>query len=165
VVQVIEQIRQEVRREQVATEQATRQSRLDAPSATVIRGQYVQAVPSTTRVRSGNARGLTATARTVSAGSGDDRITKLVKKLQGLIHLAEAEGRLAEAQRQVRMAEDSPGARAEGQGPAGATKEGGDKQEKQDIEALGREVLEVVTRELEFRRMRRLEDHDESSWW
>jgi hypothetical protein len=63
------------------------------------------------------------------------------------------------------MAEDSASAKAEGQGPVGATKEGGEKGQKQDIDALGREVLEVVTRELEFRRSRRVEDHDESSWW
>ncbi|MES2639021.1 MAG: hypothetical protein V4850_06045 [Myxococcota bacterium] len=165
VVQVIEQIRQEVRREQAVTETATRASRLDAPSTTTIRGTYVQPVKSTTRVNRGGVRGVNATARSVSAGSGDDRIMKLVKKLQGLIHLAEAEGRLADARSQVRMAEDSAGARAEGQGPVGTSKDGGEKGQKQDIEALGREVLEVVTRELEFRRSRRVEDHDESSWW
>jgi hypothetical protein len=165
VVQVIEQIRQEVRREQAVTETATRASRLDSPSTTTIRGTYVQPVKSTTRVNRGGVHGVNATARSVSAGSGDDRIMKLVKKLQGLIHLAEAEGRLADARSQVRMAEDSAGARAEGQGPVGTSKDGGEKGQKQDIEALGREVLEVVTRELEFRRSRRVEDHDESSWW
>jgi hypothetical protein len=165
VVQVIEQIRQEVRREQVAAESSTRPSRLDAPSAKVLSGSYVEPVASTTRVRRGGVRGVGATARSVQAGSGDDRIMKLVKKLQGLIHLAEAEGRLADARSQVRMAEDSPGARAEAAGPVGASKEKGDKRESQDIESLGREVLEVVTRELELRRSRRMEDHDESSWW
>jgi hypothetical protein len=169
VVQVIEQIRQEVRqevrREQAATESVTRATRVDAPQTTTIRGNYVQPVQSTTRVNRGGVRGVGATARAVSAGGGDDRVTKLVKKLQGLIHLAEAEGRLADARSQVRMAEDSASAKAEGQGPVGATKEGGEKGQKQDIDALGREVLEVVTRELEFRRSRRVEDHDESSWW
>ncbi len=165
VVQVIEQIRQEVRREQAATETATRASRLDAPSTTTIRGGYVQPVKSTTRVNRGGVRGVGATTRSVAAGSGDDRIMKLVKKLQGLIHLAEAEGRLADARSQVRMAEDSASARAEGQGPVGTTKDGGERGQKQDIDALGREVLEVVTRELEFRRSRRTEDHDESIWW
>jgi hypothetical protein len=170
VVQVIEQIRQEVRREQTlaspAGEAATRPSRLDAPATRVLSGNaYVTPVPSTTRVNRGGVRGVSATARSMAAGSGDDRIMKLVKKLQGLIHLAEAEGRLADARRQVRMAEDSPGARAEAAGPVGAAKEQGDQREKQDIEALGREVLEVVNRELENRRMRRVEDHDESVWW
>ncbi|MDP2315632.1 MAG: hypothetical protein Q8P41_22220, partial [Pseudomonadota bacterium] len=165
VVQVVEQIRQEVRREQAAAETATRASRLDAPSATVIRGSSVTPVRSTTRVNRGGVRSVSATARSVAAGSGDDRVTKLVKKLQGLIHLAEAEGRLADARAQVRMAEDSASARAEGQGPVGTSKEPGEKGQKQDIDALGREVLEVVTRELEFRRSRRTEDHDESSWW
>ena len=32
-------------------------------------------------------------------------------------------------------------------------------------DALSREVLEHVTRELEHRRSRRVEDHDESVWW
>jgi hypothetical protein len=165
VVQVIEQIRQEVHREQAASAEATRASRLGAPSATVIQGAYVTPVPSTTRTRRGSGRGLGATARALPSSNGDERIMKLVKKLQGLIHLAEIEGRLADAKRQVRLAEDSPGARAEGQGPVGEGREQGENREKQDIEALGREVLEVVQRELEARRSRRLEDHDESSWW
>jgi hypothetical protein len=169
VVQVIEQIRQEVRqevrREQAATESVTRATRVNAPQTTTIRGNYVQPVQSTTRVNRGGVRGVGATARAVSAGGGDDRVTKLVKKLQGLIHLAEAEGRLADARSQVRMAEDSASAKAEGQGPVGSSKEGPEKSQKQDIDALGREVLEVVTRELEFRRSRRTEDHDESNWW
>jgi hypothetical protein len=165
VVQVIEQIRTEVRREQAAAVEATRASRLETPSATVVRGQYVKPVASTTRVNRGGGRGVGATARAMGASAGDERITKLVKKLQGLIHLAEMEGRLLEAKRQVRLAEDSPGARAEGQGPVGASQETGEKRDKQDIESLGREVLEVVSREMELRRMRRLEDHDESVWW
>lgn len=91
----------------------------------------------------------------------------LVKKLQGLIHLAEAEHRLAEAQRQVRMAEDSHEARGEGgQGTRGPGQAGGSQDgSKMDIEQLGREVLDVVSRELEYRRERRMEDHDESIWW
>jgi len=169
VVQVIEQIRQEVRqevrREQSAGDAVTRSTRMDAPATTTIRNNYVQPVQSTTRVNRGGVRAVGATARAISAGGGDDRVTKLVKKLQGLIHLAEAEGRLADARAQVRMAEDSASAKAEGQGPVGATREGGEKGQKQDIDALGREVLEVVTRELEFRRSRRVEDHDESNWW
>jgi hypothetical protein len=34
-----------------------------------------------------------------------------------------------------------------------------------DIEALGREVLETVNRELELRRERRQEDPDVNLWW
>jgi len=36
---------------------------------------------------------------------------------------------------------------------------------KLDIERFAREVLEVVNRELELRRERRMEDSDESGWW
>jgi hypothetical protein len=143
----------------------TRATRLPAPVAEPLRTSGAR--PSTgARVARGTTRPVVSRTRTVGSGS-EDRIMKLVKKLQGLIHLAEAENRLAEAQRQVRMAEDSEDARAEGGqgsrggGSAGASKDGS----KMDIEQLGREVLEVVTRELEFRRERRMEDHDESVWW
>lgn len=168
--QVIQQIQQEARA--AVTEDATfpepvRDSRLPPPAAETLQGgsRYVQPVASSARAVRGSTRPIAATARRVGASSGDDRIMRLVKKLQGLIHLAEAEHRLAEAQRRVRMAEDSPGAKAEASGPVGATQSNGKDVEQQDIEALGREVLEVVTKELEIRRQRRMEDHDESVWW
>lgn len=163
--QVIQDIRQEVARPAApaATDAAalpTRASRLAAPQAEPLR-------PSRPSSGARVSRGVTRPVPVRSAAAGsEDRIMKLVKKLQGLIHLAEAENRLAEAQRQVRMAEDTAEARAEGgQGarPGGAA--GAPDGSKVDIEQLGREVLDVVTRELEFRRERRMEDHDESVWW
>ncbi len=167
--QVIQEIRQEVARPiaMAASDEAalpTRATRLTAPATEQLRPSGSR--PSTgARVARGTTRPVASRTRTVGSGS-EDRIMKLVKKLQGLIHLAEAENRLSEAQRQVRMAEDSEEARAEGgqgsrAGGPGASKDGS----KMDIEQLGREVLEVVTRELEFRRERRMEDHDESVWW
>ena len=167
--QVIQEIRQEVARPiaMAASDEAalpTRATRLAAPVTEQLRPSGSR--PSTgARVARGTTRPVASRTRTVGSGS-EDRIMKLVKKLQGLIHLAEAENRLSEAQRQVRMAEDSEEARAEGgqgsrAGGPGASKDGS----KMDIEQLGREVLEVVTRELEFRRERRMEDHDESVWW
>jgi len=96
-------------------------------------------------------------------GVGNSRVMKLVRKLQGLIHLAEEERRLSDARRRVRMAEDSASARAEGQAPMG---KGGSPahQRHVDIESLSREVTEIVTREIEHRRSRRMEDSDEFGW-
>lgn len=170
--QVISEIRQEVSRApaSAASDDATlptRPMRVDAPRAEPLRPQSGGSRPaSTTRVARGATRPVASRTRTIGAGS-EDRIMKLVKKLQGLIHLAEAEHRLAEAQRQVRMAEDSHEARGEGgQGTRGGGQAGSNQDgSKLDIEQLGREVLDVVSRELEHRRERRMEDHDESIWW
>lgn len=170
--QVISEIRQEVSRAPAAAASddaalPTRPMRVDAPRAEPLRPKAGGARPSsTTRVVRGATRPVASRTRTIGAGS-EDRIMKLVKKLQGLIHLAEAEHRLAEAQRQVRMAEDSHEARGEGgQGTRGGGQAGGNQDgSKMDIEQLGREVLDVVSRELEYRRERRMEDHDESIWW
>ncbi len=165
IMEVAEQIRQEVRREDEAASLefiATRESTLPAPSATILRGTSVAGVASTASRSSGSIRPVRSSAKVLNAGGGDQRIMKLVKKLEGLIHLAEAEHRLADAQRQVRMAEDTPAARAEGSAPIAGT---GADSSKMDLEALSREVLEAVTRELESRRERRTEDGDESIWW
>lgn len=168
--QVISEIRQEVSRTPAAatSDEATlptRPSRLAAPQAEPLRPQGPRPT-STTRVMRGSVRPVASRASGIRSGS-EDRIMGLVKKLQGLIHLAEAEHRLAEAQRQVRMAEDSHEARGEGgQGTRGPGQAGGSQDgSKMDIEQLGREVLDVVSRELEYRRERRMEDHDESIWW
>ncbi|MFZ5475680.1 MAG: hypothetical protein ACOZNI_02795 [Myxococcota bacterium] len=168
-VQVIQQIRQEVAREvaqPTLVEQPHHETRAVTPPSEASNPTYVTPVQSTARSFSGGVRGVAAGARARSASSGDERITKLVKKLQNLIHLAEAERRLAEARSQVRMAEASAAAVAEASGPVGDGKDtkGLDKN-KQDIEALGREVAEVVFKEIELRRLRRMEDRDESGWW
>lgn len=105
---------------------------------------------------------MRASATVRGAGGADDRVSKLVKRLTDLIHLAETERRLGEAQAQVRMAEDTAAARAEGSAPVGGSSGQG---AKLDIETFAREVLEVVNRELELRRERRTEDGDESNWW
>jgi hypothetical protein len=69
-----------------------------------------------------------------------------------------------QARAEVRMAEDSVAARAEG--GTSPTQSGSETEGEIDVEALGREVLEVVARELELRRERRQEDPDERSiWW
>lgn len=99
-----------------------------------------------------------------SRPANGERMTRLVRRLQSLIHIAETERRRLEAQATVRMAEDSPEARA-ASSPIETT---GERHEtKVDIEALGREVLEAVVRELEVRQGRRVEDTDvrRIGWW
>ncbi|RME29011.1 MAG: hypothetical protein D6798_01090 [Deltaproteobacteria bacterium] len=94
-------------------------------------------------------------------GVGADKLSKLSRRLQELILLAERQR--GAARQQVRMAEDSAAARAEGQASPGGAEGGSEK--KIDIEALGREVLEVVTMELELRKQRSQEGSDEYGWW
>jgi TolA-binding protein len=171
-VQVIQQIRAEVNDQvRVVAEpvyvpsQETRSSRLRAPEATALGRSALGSTPSTSRsrsLRSSAVRAAESTAR--RAGGAEDRLSKLVRRLQDLIHLAEDQNRLAEARGQVRLAEDSADARAEGQAQAQGAGPNADA-ESHDIEALGREVLDAVSKELELRRSRRMEDGDESPWW
>ncbi len=171
-VQLIQAIRAEVNDQaRVATEPVsvpvpeTRASRLRAPEATALGSSALGSTQSTTRsrsVRSSAVRAAESTAR--RAAGAEDRLSKLVRRLQDLIHLAEDQNRLAEARGQVRLAEDSAEARAEGQAHAQGAGPNADA-ESHDIEALGREVLDAVSKELELRRSRRMEDGDESPWW
>jgi len=95
-------------------------------------------------------------------GLGADRLMKLVRKLQQLVFLADSQRDAA--MRQVRLAEDSASARAEGQ--AAPTQSGDSKSHQVDIEALSQEVLQHVQRELESRSERRQEEPDNRSpWW
>ena len=110
-------------------------------------------------------RGFTNLGRGAKAqdGLGMNKMTKLARKLQDLILLAENQQRDA-ARRQVRMAEDSVSARSEGQGSPAAPGASGNRQI--DLEALFHEVLEGAMREMELRRERRQEEGDERNvWW
>ncbi len=163
--EVVEAIRQEIAAPAEVAQPAflsTRAPEVEAPRTTVLRGTRVEPVRSSARTSRGSVRPVRSAAVTRGPGGGDDRISKLVKRLTDLIHLAEDQRRLSEAQSQVRMAEDTPAARAEGGAPMGQSAAGG---VKLDIETFTREVLEVVNRELELRRERRMEDGDESGWW
>jgi hypothetical protein len=163
---VVEQIRQELRPSAVAAEGTVLQTRapdIAAPETTVLRPSRSSGpVASSAIMRSGGTRPVRSSALVRGPGGADDRVSKLVKRLTDLIHLAENERRLSEAQAQVRMAEDTAAARAEGSAPVGNS---GGQGSKLDIETFAREVLEVVNRELELRRERRTEDGDESNWW
>jgi hypothetical protein len=170
VIQVIEHIRSEARAELEQRVDAARRpassegASLPEPTRTrreARRGQTrdnVQVVKALTGLRSSSG------ARS-NEGVGGDRVMKLARKLQQLIHLADGVGDRDAARRQVRMAEDSAQARSEGQGGAVAGNDAGATKQV-DIEALGREVLEMVSRELEMRRERRQEDPDgRNVWW
>jgi hypothetical protein len=130
-----------------------------------------QQVLSQAPVRSRRGDGATTVTRPTAAwrsapvaGGREDRVTSLVRRLRDLIHLAEHAR--DEARRQVRMAEDTAEARAEsGYGVGNRPSVGPDGNERVDIESLSREVLRVVSGELERRRERRTEDADESVWW
>jgi hypothetical protein len=74
--------------------------------------------------------------------AGPEELLRLAHRLQSLVHLVSVERRVSEARRITRLAEDSPGARAEGA-------EAAEKQElpagnDQDIEALEKAILERV---------------------
>ena len=87
---------------------------------------------------------------------------KLANKLMNLIHLAESEKRRGDAQREVRMAEDSADARAEG---GGAETDQSGVGESLNIKQLQRDVLTFVMRELEMSRTRREDPDGSSIWW
>lgn len=161
VIQVIEQIRTVAEAVSVDTDTTLRAGPgSDREVARRARGDAAPSRP-TARVARGFSSlrgGGTAASRD---GIGTDKLSKLSKRLHDLILLAE---RQKDAARQeVRMAEDSAAARAEGQASPSAAEGGNDK--KIDIEALGREVLEVVSMELEMRKQRTQEGSDEYGWW
>jgi hypothetical protein len=90
---------------------------------------------------------------------------RLIRRLQHLVHLAETDRRILEAQRRVRRAEDSAAARAEGSAPVGAAAAGG--ADLIDLDALGRDVLSAVNSVFQARTERRQEDPDVRNdvWW
>jgi len=162
--EVVQQIRSEAKAEAKAAvgqtlpePPVTRPSRVAAPAT-----EQIRPVRSSASSFRHGGRTIAASARSVEGGE-NSRIMKLVRKLQGLIHLAEEERKLSDARRQVRMAEDNAAARAEGQAPMGRGANPAE-QRRVDIEALGREVTEIVANEIASRRSRRMEDSDEH-WW
>ena len=164
VIEVIETIRQEARKDlqqrvDAARRGEPRESRqaAAAPEAKGLQSSPSRA-PNVKMVRSLKAAGRKPGARR-AAGVGGDRVMKLAQRLESLIHIAEGSGDRDAARRQVRMAEDSAAARAEGQGGAGASG-AGNKSKKLDVEALSLEVLSMVDQELKTRRERRPEDPD-----
>lgn len=96
-------------------------------------------------------------------GVGASNVMKLANKLMNLIHLAEVERKVQEAQKHVRMAENTADARAEGGAGAGGGETGGD--QNMNIKALQQEVLSSVLRELELNQQRREDPDGRNIWW
>ena len=135
------------------------------PSTETVRARASrrEGVRSTTRVARGmtglNPRGSSASASSPAM----NKVTQLAKRLQELIAMAESQNRSG-ARQQVRMAEDSNAAKAEGQSAPTSADSGRDA--SADIDTLTRQVTEQVTHELQVRRERRQEDPDgRSIWW
>jgi hypothetical protein len=162
VLKVIEQVREGARQDLEERFKSARASSDgdEAPTPRTRPAQASSPTPQVVQMKRGLRRRKSARRKT---GQGDDRVMKLAKKLEGLIHLAQGTGDRDEARRQVRMAEDSAAARSEGQGVG---ESGGDKGIAQaDIESLVTEVVQSVNRELSLRRERRQEDPDGGNWW
>jgi hypothetical protein len=158
VIQVIQQIQSEAAKVDNQLGAAAAETVSSAKSGRT-RGR--RGVRSTARVVRGFT-GLQPRAPARGRGPGMEKINQLAKRLQELIALAERQP--GSARSQVRMAEDSAVARAEGQ--AAPTSPEGEKDGAVDVDALTREVTEAVSREIEMRRERRQEDPDgHSIWW
>jgi hypothetical protein len=90
------------------------------------------------------------------------KVTALARRLQQLIETAELDR--GSARREVRMAEDSGAARAEAS--AAPSADDATRDSSVDVDALAQEVTDAVTRELEMRQERRLDDPTgRSIWW
>jgi hypothetical protein len=136
------------------------QGRGESPTATTVRNVRRDVLTPVRTYGGGRAAGR-ASAKS-SQGVGSSNAMKLASRLMKLIHLAESERRMRDAQAQVRMAEDTAEARAEG--GAGASGRAG-KEEQVDIKALQQEVLEAVLSELERLQSRREDPDGRSKWW
>ena len=166
VIQVIEQI-QTVSRQGGDAKQGLQDRVRDARSSlngAPRRGQFQRGTRSSNRVINGWT-GLRpgSTASTSQSAVGADKVMKLAEKLKSLIHLAKG-GNVAEAQRHAKLAHANRPDKSLEKGGDVASSETAARQSV-DIEALGREVLEVVNRELEMRQERRQEDNDVNIWW
>lgn len=94
------------------------------------------------------------------ADSGASRVTQLANKLLRLIHLAEVDERVREAQQEVRMSDSKPG-----ESGAGSVSSVSDEQSP-NINALKRDVFEAVLRKLEQLGDRSVEDpNGHTMWW
>lgn len=95
-----------------------------------------------------------------SDGVGASNVMKLAGKLQQLIHLAETERRLSDAQAQVRMSQEQVSESTAASGPMA-----GSEDETPDIGALQRDVLHAVMTELESFKMRSPSNPDGPDRW
>jgi hypothetical protein len=142
--------------------QIQRQTLATAAKAAAATGRVVRPGPSKARGEPELPRALTRLTRGQSGSASGDVVSlstmRLIRRLQQLVHIAEVDRRILEAQRRVRMAEDSAHARAEAASAPGADSSG--EQQPVDLDTLGREVLAAVNDKLDSRNDRRPEDPD-----
>ena len=156
--QVIEQIRKEAHKNQLETS-ARRQDEV-AMSRISAEGKPRRR---SAKVVSGfnGLRALSSATKTVH--DQEDKVSKLAKRLQDLVLLAEEKSR-KEAQMGVRMAENSDEAIAEGHSVS--KDEASNAEDSRDIDALFQEVLSLYEREKDFRlNCRPDEPNNNDPWW
>lgn len=153
----VEQVRQ-------ATKASPQATPLQKPSARAIAQEPLRRARRPQRRRVAATPLTSPAAPTVHHVQANYRITGLMKKLEQLIHLVDVEHNLAAARAQVRMAEDSAAARAEGATTPG---EGGDaEQAGKDLDALVSHIVEFVSEEMNNWSMRRPEAAAQRDpWW
>ena len=130
----------------------------DVPSSPADGGSLPRVSRSARSVRAMPSSFLTSSRS--SEGLGASNVMKLAGKLQRLIHLAEDERRLRDAQAQVRMSEEKPGEGALAHGPNATPND-----KTPDIGSLQRDVLHAVMHEIEWHKKRRQEDPDGPDRW
>jgi hypothetical protein len=166
VLQVIQQIRSEAHRSsepaQPVHKTVTATASGGGPRKAMRRGG---AQPQMQQIARGMTGLRTMASAPSSAGVGEDKVSKLARRLRELIHLAEVKNRRDDARQGVRMAEDSAGARSEGQS-APSQPDGGPGNQQVDIDALSREVMSLVQREMALQKERRIDGGDSGDiWW
>ena len=158
--QVLQHIRQEAH--QIAQESELQAAQMDAIANAVADNKNIQR--QTQKVLS-NFTGLKpmATAKVESAGPNDDKLSKLTRKLQDLILVAEQQGK-REAQGGARLAEDSAQAIEEGRGEPKGLDES--VSEELNLDQLYRDVLRSVEDAINLKRILRFDndDHFDGGW-
>ena len=153
--QVLQHIRQEAH--QIAQESELQAAQMDAISSAVADNKSIQR--QTQKVLS-SFTGLKpmATAKVEPVGPSDDKLSKLTRKLQDLILVAEQQGQ-REAQGGARLAEDSAQAIEEGRGEPKGLDES--VSEELNLDQLYRDVLRSVEDAINLKRVLRFDNDDQ----
>ena len=153
--QVLQHIRQEAH--QIAQESELQAAQMDAISSAVADNKSIQR--QTQKVLS-SFTGLKpmATAKVEAVGPSDDKLSKLTRKLQDLILVAEQQGQ-REAQGGARLAEDSAQAIEEGRGEPKGLDES--VSEELNLDQLYRDVLRSVEDAINLKRVLRFDNDDQ----
>lgn len=158
--QVLQHIRQEAH--QIAQETELQAAQMDSIANAVADNKTIQR--QTQKVLS-NFTGLKpmATAKVEPAAPNDDKLSKLTRKLQDLILVAEQQGQ-REAQGGARLAEDSAQAIEEGRGEPKGIDES--VSEELNLDQLYRDVLRSVEDAINLKRVLRFDndDHFDGGW-